>query len=61
MFNAGARKIILGLNFFKKFSFSESSIKGSVERVIKIWEERKLFEKEYLEALRNKLGKPIHC
>ena len=28
-----------------------------MERVIKIWEERKLFEKDYLEALRSKLGK----
>ncbi|KAL9987261.1 hypothetical protein ACROYT_G001539 [Oculina patagonica] len=35
---------------------SEKTIKGNVERVIKIWEERKLFEKDYLEALRNKLA-----
>lgn len=55
------RERLSWVSIFKKFSFSESSIKGSVERVIKIWEERKLFEKEYLEALRNKLGKPIHC
>ena len=30
-----------------------------MERVIKIWEERKLFEKDYLEALRSKLGMVI--
>jgi len=38
---------------------SEKTIKGNVERVIKIWEERKLFEKDYLEALRSKLGMVI--
>lgn len=32
-----------------------------MERVIKIWEERKLFEKEYFEVLCNKLGKFIYC
>ncbi|KAJ7365882.1 Regulation of nuclear pre-mRNA domain-containing protein 2 [Desmophyllum pertusum] len=36
---------------------SEKAIKGNVERVIKIWEERKLFEKDYLEALRTKLDR----
>ena len=38
------------------FIFSDKTIKASVQRVIKIWEERRLFEGDYLEALRGKLG-----
>lgn len=47
------------LKYVLNFAFSEKTIKGNVERVIKIWEERKLFEKDYLEALRSKLGMVI--
>lgn len=47
------------LKFVYNFTLSEKTIKGNVERVIKIWEERKLFEKDYLESLRSKLGMVI--
>lgn len=47
----------LYLNFTFILTFSDKNIKGSIQRVIKIWEERKLFESDYLEALRSKLGR----
>ena len=40
---------------------SDKSIETSVLRVINIWEERKVFEKDFLQGLRSRLGRFLLC
>ena len=48
-------------HLYFQLNFSDKTIKANVQRVIKIWEERRLFEKDYLEALKTKLGMILFC
>ena len=49
-------QLMSSLRFFQSIIFRDTSVRPSVERVLKIWQERKVFEKDVVQKLFEQLN-----